>query len=95
MLWLALTLGAAGVLFGFWLIRVHFIIAESVALALLCVIAAPIAQWTPLVTVGHMLALMAALQGGYLAGVILFGASARAKPAEPNQPERHQPMIPG
>lgn len=70
MLWLVLAAGGMGVLFGFWLLRVHLVVAASVALILVCIVAALLARWPALGSVAFIVAAVGALQFGYLAGVL-------------------------
>jgi len=94
MVWLALSLGVVGAVLGIWLSRVYVIVAGSIALALLCTIAAPLAGWALLTSVGYAFALMAALQGGYLSGIVLLCAASRTKPAAAGGSNPHRPMMP-
>jgi hypothetical protein len=94
MFWLALTLGGVGLFLGYRLFRVHLIIVGSLALAVLCAVVTPLAGWTLLTGMGYALALLVALQGGYLSGVALHCALSRAKPESARRTEPHRPMIP-
>lgn len=83
MLWLIAMAGAIGVLLGLQLFRVHLIVAVSGVLALACIAVASVAQWSLLTGFAFAFALMGALQGGYLGGVLLSGVRARAKAPQP------------
>jgi len=81
MLWLALMAGGSGFLLGLTLVRVQGIAVASATLILLCVGIAPLMHWSPLVATGGIVAMVVALQGGYLVGAGITAAwmSARAK----------------
>lgn len=95
MVWLALTLGGVGAALGFWLFRVHLIVAGSVLSALFCMAMVPVAQWAPLQSIVYAIALTAALQSGYLAGVVLLSMSSRVKRAADQAVEPGHPIVPG
>jgi hypothetical protein len=70
-----ITIGT-GILLGLWL-RVPSVLCASGAIVLACVALTPLAQWTLLWDVVFTLALLDALQCGYLAGLILSCAWSR------------------
>lgn len=80
MFWLVLIAGGAGFLLGLWKLRAGFIALVSAVLLMICAGASPFLDWGLVLGVGFTLALLGALQGGYLAGLIASGAWAvRAK----------------
>ena len=78
MLWLLAMAGGMGVVLGLWL-RVPSVIAASGALVLLCSIVMPLGDWPPLTAIAFSFALLGALQCGYLVGLIVSCAWARAR----------------
>ena len=91
MLWQALAVGGLGVLFGLWLFRAHLVVASSIALALLCVVVAAAQQWSLLASMGYLLAMVGALQSGYVASIVLLSLCSRAAA---NPADSHQPVVP-
>ena len=79
MFWLILMAGGVGFLLGLWLVRVALIALVSVALVLVCIAVLPLAQWGLVLSAGFIFALIAVLQGGYLAGLMASWAWTRAK----------------
>lgn len=69
MLWLILAAGAAGCLLGLWLMRAPLIAPISLALAVVCVGAAPYGQWGVWTTASVIVAAISTLQLGYFAGL--------------------------
>ena len=67
---LTFAAGATGLLVGLWF-RVPALIAASVTSVALCLLAAPFAELGLAATTGTILAVLSALQGGYLAGLML------------------------
>jgi len=67
-LWATITAAGAGLLLGLRF-RVHAMVAASVALMALSFVAAAFMQQPLLTTLASTYILLAALQGGYLAGV--------------------------
>ena len=62
--------GAMGLLLGFWF-RVLALVAASMTTVALCLLIAPFAELSPLSTAGMILALLSALQAGYLVGLLI------------------------
>ena len=89
MLWLILAAGGVGCLLGLWLMRVPLIALISSAFVMVCVGNAPYAQWGVWATFWLTLALISALQAGYLAGLFASVAWMRAK--APNKILRSSP----
>ena len=77
--WLILAAGGVGCLLGLWLMRVPLIALISSALVMVCVGNAPYAQWGLWATLWLTVALISALQAGYLAGLFVSVAWMRAK----------------
>ena len=77
--WLILAAGGVGCLLGLWLMRVPLIALISSAFVMVCVGNAPYAQWGVWATFWLTLALISALQAGYLAGLFVSAAWIRAK----------------
>ena len=76
--WLILAAGGVGCLLGLWLMRVPFIALISSAFVLVCVGNAPYAQWGLWASIWLTVALISALQSGYLAGLLASAAWMRA-----------------
>lgn len=74
MFWLVLLAGGAGFLLGLGRLRASFVGLVSAALLLISIGAAPFLEWGLAVSIGFILALLGALQGGYLMGLIASGA---------------------
>ena len=62
--------GFMGILLGLWF-RVPLLIAASVTTVALYLLMTPFAEFSPLSTAGMILALLGALQGGYLVGLMV------------------------
>jgi hypothetical protein len=76
--WVFVVTIGTGILLGLWL-RVPSVLCASGAIVLACVVLTPLAEWTLLWNVVFTLALLDALQCGYLAGLILSYAWPREK----------------
>lgn len=70
MFWLMLMAGGVGIVLGLSLVQIHFITLVSAALVVAFVCIAPLAQWGLAASIGYVFALLAALQAGYLAGLV-------------------------
>ena len=70
MLWLILAAGGTGCILGLWLMRVPIIAVISLALVIVCAGIAPFAQRGLWSTIGWAVALVGALQAGYLVGLL-------------------------
>ena len=81
--WLILAAGGVGCVIGLWLVRAPFIALFSFALILVCVGNAPYAPWGLWATIWLTVALISALQAGYLAG--LFAAVAWMRDKAPHK----------
>lgn len=79
MLWLMLMAGGVGILLGLLMLRVHFVGLVSAALVLVSLGVAPIAQWGIALTAGFIFAMLFALQGGYLVGLLVCWAWMRVR----------------
>ena len=79
MLWLFLVAGGVGCLLGLCLMWAAFIAPISFALVLVCAAVARYAQWGLWTTIWLTVALISALQAGYLAGLTVSAAWIRAK----------------
>ena len=79
MFWLVLAAGGVGCVVGLWLLRAPSIALVSSALVLVCVGVALLAQWGLWASLGLTVALVSALQAGYLAGLLASWAWMRAK----------------
>ena len=79
MFWLILMAGGVGFLLGLWLLRVPLIGLVSAILVVICIAIAPLAQWGLALSAGFIFGLIGALQAGYLAGLMVSWAWARAK----------------
>jgi hypothetical protein len=77
MLWLSLTAAGIGVLLGLC-VRVPAVLAASGALVLACIGHTALAPWSLLAAVASTFGALAALQGGYVVGLVLSCAWARA-----------------
>jgi hypothetical protein len=71
---LAFAAGSIGLLLGLWF-RVPALIAASVASVVLCLLIAPFVELSPVSTAGMILALLSALQGGYLVGLVVLAGN--------------------
>jgi hypothetical protein len=73
---LTFAAGSMGILLGMWF-RVPALIAASVTTAALCLLIAPFTELSVDAAAGTTLALLTALQGGYLVGLIASAAWSR------------------
>ena len=69
--WLILAAGGVGCLLGLWLMRVPFIALISSAFVMVCIVVAPYALWGLWATFWLTVALISALQAGYLVGLFV------------------------
>ena len=75
MAWLILAAGGVGCLLGVWLVRVPFIALISFALVLACAGTAPYAHWGLWISIWVVVALLSALQAGYVVGLFASAAA--------------------
>jgi hypothetical protein len=71
MLWLVMTAGGVGILFGLRL-QVASVIAASAVIALTALLMVPFSVASLMQQLGYTAALLFALQCGYLAGLVVF-----------------------
>ncbi len=81
MLWLILAAGGVGCLLGLWMMRIPIVALVSFALFLVTVGVAPFARCDVWSTIGLAVALIGALQAGYLVGLLAAVAWMRTKAA--------------
>lgn len=77
MLWATVIAGGSGLLLGLWL-RAPAVLAASAATVAACIVVLPFANWSLLAAILFGFGLSTALQLGYLAGLMLSCARARA-----------------
>ena len=76
MLWATMTTGTMGLFLGLRF-RVPAVLAASAGVALLSIVAAPLAELSLLTSILVTIALVSALQGGYFAEVIVSNGCPR------------------
>jgi hypothetical protein len=79
MFWLVVIASGAGVLLGLRL-RAPSVLAASVAIVLASLVLMPFGQWSFVAGTMFTVALLTALQFGYLVGLVLLSAWTRANP---------------
>jgi hypothetical protein len=79
MLWLGLAAGGVGFLLGFRLLRVHLVVAASGALVLVGAATARLEEWSPLMGIVAVFALLGVLQCGYFGGMMASSLRTRVR----------------